>query len=282
MENIEFVLLLCVWENILRSIQPVSKCLQSKDINIQNACNLLKQTICTFEDLRENYELILNTATFLCGKWNISTNFVNKRSRFAKLHYDEIDGDRRLNVTEDNFKINIFLPIIDTALRQLRYRFNGLNEVVKTFEFLYPCTLKNYEESIIIKHSYDFILKYKSDISSDFTRQILSIKTLLGSEHVNIKDLLYFIIMNDMACIFPDVLAACIIFLTIPVTVASAERSFSKLKLLKNYLRNSTSQERLSNIAILNIERSRTTELDIDKIINNFANSKARKKNFLL
>jgi len=80
---------------------------------------------------------------------------------------------------------------------------------------------------------------------------------------------------------FPDVLTACLIFLTIPVTVASAERSFSKLKLIKNYLRNSMSQNRLSNIAILNIERSRTDELDIEKIIDNFANAKARKKHFL-
>jgi len=84
-----------------------------------------------------------------------------------------------------------------------------------------------------------------------------------------------------MACSSPDVLTACLIFLTIPVTVASAERSFSKLKLIKNYLRNSMSQNRLSNIAILNIERSRTDELDIEKIIDNFANAKARKKKFL-
>lgn len=41
------------------------------------------------------------------------------------------------------------------------------------------------------------------------------------------------------------------------------------------------SQNRLSNTAILNIERSRTDKLDIEKIIDNFANAKARKKNFL-
>jgi hypothetical protein len=73
----------------------------------------------------------------------------------------------------------------------------------------------------------------------------------------------------------------CLIFLIIPVTVASAERSFSKLKLIKNYFRNSTSQDRLTNIAILNIEREKTTELEIDKVINNFANLKSRRKNFL-
>lgn len=41
------------------------------------------------------------------------------------------------------------------------------------------------------------------------------------------------------------------------------------------------SQNRLSNIAILNIERSRTDELDREKIIDNFVNAKARKKNVL-
>lgn len=39
-------------------------------------------------------------------------------------------------------------------------------------------------------------------------------------------------------------------------------------------------QERLSNISILNIERSRTHELNVNKIIDDFANKKARKKNF--
>ncbi|XP_050919588.1 uncharacterized protein LOC127137146 [Lathyrus oleraceus] len=44
------------------------------------------------------------------------------------------------------------------------------------------------------------------------------------------------------------------ILLTIPVTVASAERSFSKLKLLKTYLRSTMSQERLNGLALIAIE----------------------------
>ena len=53
---------------------------------------------------------------------------------------------------------------------------------------------------------------------------------------------------------FPNAYIAFRISLTIPVTIASAEISFSKLKLIKSYLRLTMSQERLSGLAILSIK----------------------------
>jgi hypothetical protein len=49
-----------------------------------------------------------------------------------------------------------------------------------------------------------------------------------------------------------------------PVTVASAERSFSKLKLLKNYLRSTMTQDRLNGLAILCIEKKLLDEIDLN------------------
>jgi hypothetical protein len=68
--------------------------------------------------------------------------------------------------------------------------------------------------------------------------------------------------------------------LTIPVTVASAERSFSKLKLIKSYLRSTMSQQRLNGLALLAIEKEMLTEIDYNSLINDFASQKARKVNF--
>jgi len=281
MESFEFVLMICLWENILRYTQCVSKMLQSQNINIQSACTFLDQAYQSISNLRDNFKDILNTAELICSKWNISTDFKTKRQAFAKHYFDEVDGDRRLNTTKDNFKVKVFFPIIDTVLFQIRRRFEGLYEVASTFSFLNPSSLKENNEADIIKASYDFTVKYDIEISSDFTRQVLSFKSIINQiELPNILSMVNYIIENDLSSSFPDIITACSIFLTIPVTVASAERSFSKLKLVKNYLRNTISQERLNNISILNIERERTEELNIDQIINNFANQKARKKNF--
>nr|KJB64854.1 hypothetical protein B456_010G072400 [Gossypium raimondii] len=67
-------------------------------------------------------------------------------------------------------------------------------------------------------------------------------------------------------------------FLTVPMIMASSERSFSKLKLIKTYLRSSMSQERLNRLTILLVEKDFLENIDVDVIINDFASRNARKK----
>uniref|UniRef100_A0A8I7BCB0 HAT C-terminal dimerisation domain-containing protein n=1 Tax=Hordeum vulgare subsp. vulgare TaxID=112509 RepID=A0A8I7BCB0_HORVV len=70
---------------------------------------------------------------------------------------------------------------------------------------------------------------------------------------------------------YPNVSVAYRILLTVPVTIASAERSFSKLKLLKNCLRSTMSQDRLNGLAMCCIEKDVLDKIDLDTLINDFA-----------
>ncbi|KAK1406362.1 hypothetical protein QVD17_41656 [Tagetes erecta] len=76
---------------------------------------------------------------------------------------------------------------------------------------------------------------------------------------------------------FPNASIAYRILLTVPVTVASAERSFSKLKLLKSYLRSTMSQQRLSGLAMIAIENEILDHINCEDVINQFAMKNARR-----
>ena len=70
---------------------------------------------------------------------------------------------------------------------------------------------------------------------------------------------------------FPEVYRLGVIAVCLPVSTASCERSFSALRQIKTWVRNSMSSEKLSSLAILAIERERTQSLDNEKIIDAFA-----------
>jgi hypothetical protein len=84
----------------------------------------------------------------------------------------------------------------------------------------------------------------------------------------------------DADC-YPNVSIAYRILLTLPLTVASAKRSFSKLKLLKTYLRSTMSQERLNGLSIYNIEMKILESIELNIILNDFASRNAYMSIFL-
>ena len=109
-----------------------------------------------------------------------------------------------------------------------------------------------------------FATSLKSEISKLFSVQALA--------HLLIVD------YCAMASSYPDVVTSLLLFITLPVTVASAERSFLKLRLIKNYyLRGKMGQERLSALALLSTEAQRAEALDTDKLVDSFAEAKARR-----
>lgn len=91
-------------------------------------------------------------------------------------------------------------------------------------------------------------------------------------------EILTFINDNKLQDTIPNLWVALKIMMTIPVTTASYERSFSKLKLIKTYLRSTMTEERLNNLALISIENEIVSKLNLNEAIQNFADLKSRKK----
>ena len=63
---------------------------------------------------------------------------------------------------------------------------------------------------------------------------------------------------------------------TLPETTASNERLFSSLEIVKNYLRSTTEDDRLSHLLLIFAEKDLFKNLDYNQLVDDFAKMKAR------
>jgi hypothetical protein len=74
--------------------------------------------------------------------------------------------------------------------------------------------------------------------------------------------------------IFPLTSRCYHLILTAPITSASSERSFSKLKLIKTVLRSVMKQERLKSLMMLGRETDITDSINLDEIVDRWAKTR--------
>ncbi|XP_076881615.1 uncharacterized protein LOC143529786 [Bidens hawaiensis] len=171
----------------------------------------------------------------------------------------QFDGSREQEVLfspEENVKVNYFLCIVDQSISSLETRFEQYEQYEKLFGFLFPKKLKALDETKLKSCCYTLqeALKHGEESDIDAEELFLELKlfeTFLSSDIVTPLDALNNVVQHGF---FPNAVNAYRVLLTIPVTVASAERSFSKLKLLKTYMRSKMSQKRLNGLAMISIE----------------------------
>ncbi|CAF1557109.1 unnamed protein product [Adineta ricciae] len=143
----------------------------------------------------------------------------------------------------------------------------------------YISDIQSSDVSPLFHHYQDDLQANDTNIhKAEFDTWRFSILRLKENERPNkIIETLEFI--QSIKFFYPNIYILLQIYALIPVSVASAERSFSVLKLIKTKLRNRTDDERLSNLAVINIHKGIAQELNIENVIDEYAKSK-RKLNF--
>ena len=76
---------------------------------------------------------------------------------------------------------------------------------------------------------------------------------------------------------FPNIEIALRIYLSMMCSNCSGERSYSKLNLIKNHLRSTMKDDRLSALSIMNIEAKVLNMIEFDDTLNAFIYKKLRK-----
>ncbi|XP_050523747.1 uncharacterized protein LOC126895659 [Daktulosphaira vitifoliae] len=219
-----------------------SKMLQSEKIDLLAAHDQLRKSLLSIEKLRNQFDSLLTDVSEICDKWKIEKTFLKKRMRKVKIHFDKLSQDERFDDPEQ----------------------------------------PNSPKSELKIEADKFSKTFPVDVSSSFSAQLFSVRSTFSDEMKDVKELAYFLIIQNasLSSSYPDVCTDLLMFLTVPVTTTKDERSFSKLKLIKNYLRSTMQQERLSSLSLSSIENQRARVIDSDKVIDQFVSVKNRQKIF--
>jgi hypothetical protein len=84
--------------------------------------------------------------------------------------------------------------------------------------------------------------------------------------------------LGTTASLFSEVLKLLQMLYVIPATTATAERSFSSLRRLKTYLRNTMTSERLNHMMLLHVHKHLTDQLDLRRIAAEFVSRNERRQ----
>ena len=176
----------------------------------------------------------------------------------------------------------------DRFLAELNARFSALEEIATVFKCIQVDNLLFATHDDLtpavteLVNSYDEISKEKLlEEIPRFRRRLNATKTTNDEvKGWTSLQVLQFIVHWDFVESLPNLALTLKLFLTVCVSVASCERSFSKLKLIKNYLRSKMSQDRLCDLSLLSIEREFVENIDFDEVIDKFATVKARRVMF--
>ena len=281
------ILLASVWYKVLYAIDIRNKILQVREQTIDVEVANVKSLLDDLELLRNKWDQILSECQAVASNLNIDASFPSSRPTKRKRFFDEDETDTLEGVAAsatpiENFKTEVFDVLMDTVISQIHERYTVVMELDRKFGVLWR--YKSMTDENIVSAAQKLAQLYSTDTSYALTDELLNLK-VVHSANFGDKPLLPLELLNKIKslkldALFPNVVVILRVFLTLPVTVAQAERSFSALALVKNVLRSTMCQDRLSSLGTLAMEPYLCRDINFDNIIDQFVNRKARKACF--
>ena len=128
------------------------------------------------------------------------------------------------------FQVETFNVIIDSLLSGLNKRLDAYKDVYGCFGVLFDTKC---DDTAFRKWADALSSSYPTDLSRDFADELMQFRAQVRSEEDKSPANLLKIAIKIQTS-FPNVFVALRIFLTLPVSNCEGERSFSKLKRIKN------------------------------------------------
>ncbi|KAF2885949.1 hypothetical protein ILUMI_20224 [Ignelater luminosus] len=273
----EFVVSLCLAKQVFSYTINLSKALQTVNSDLSEALEYVDSVYNVIQNLRNNIEAEFKTV-FACAENLLS--LVGEEMKISRVAKKQTN---RCNIIvsspEEYFRISIAIPFFDDLLVQINDRFLNHKTIIMSLRSITPkyCVTYKFDENFI-----NSIKLYSSLIEFDMLLPELELWKL---KYKNIQPKLLphsaLTALDDCKpTFFPNVYVLLKILAALPVSTSTPERTFSSLKRLKTYLRNSIAEDRLNGTPVKNALEEEQTKRESSKLTKLTTNKKLFNGNF--
>ena len=253
-----FIVSFIVTMNAMSIIKPISVKLQKKSSDIVKAYMDITEVINELSSVRESEDMLhswYEQAESLAQEVGVIPEVSRVTSR--QIHRDNTEH----NSVEEYYQRIVVLPLLDHLIQQMKERFGKTQRVVARLINLVPSIVSTLDHVCLE----DLTLFYSDDLPSIalVPTEVRRWRAKWQSEDADKRpSTLHSALKECDNDFFPNIYILLCIACTIPVTSCENERANSTLKNLKNFLRSTMGQERLSALALMHIHRSYSVDLD--------------------
>lgn len=265
-QDFDFNFFLIIFGNILPQATILFNIIQTKIFDV-TYCN---KKIFDFLNHLKNMKNDFDRVWLKSEQYHTDIPSRSKRQRVAEVSVDRKTNYRRL-----------YFEIIDVLISKTNERFTEITQLT-FFSLLDFSKFEQYINQFPTNAMNSLKDTYGEYFDFAILRSELSIIYSSTEFHkVNIHELWMYLKSTGLSDSLPQVTKLASLIVTIPATSAGAERSFSCLKRVKTHLRNSQSQNRLSDLSLLTIEKRLLTTIQkqnlfYDNIIDDFTKKTRR------
>ena len=281
MGTFQFLFGLLLSEMILRHTDKLSKTLQNPELSSTEGHEIAILTVKTLQrvHLDSDSDLFWEKVELRRVQLDVGGPQLPRKRKLPK-RYEQGNSEPEFHATAKALYRQTYFEVIDLAVSSITERFEqpGFRIYLKIEQLLFKaCSGKDYESELSFVCNF-----YGQDLNkADLESQLKVLRTLYdekteSGDHPSIRSLKEVLqsLSPAQRGIVSMVCKAFQLLLVIPATNSTSERSFSALRRIKSYLRNTMTQARLNHLMVLHYHQDLTDELDMKQVANDFISAK--------
>jgi hypothetical protein len=251
--------------HVLTVLENLNAAVQCRSSNLSGMIEAMKMSSSCMQSMRSeaDFTKLFQDSCKICDDFDLTPPHL-PRQRRPPTRYTGAANPAQWSCAEDFFRCQYY-AVVDAAVNGLvtRYDQPGILKYMQLERVLYQsctfedlsATVKGYPELSVDRLFIQLAMVHQQEWKCSSVEQYAD---RIRAMHPAAR------------CLFGEVEAFVKLLMTIPCSNAEAERSFSCLRRVKSYLRNTMGQERLNHVAILAVHHERLDSVNVTAIAKDF------------